>query len=513
MKYDLYQDGNKIATDVTSPYDYQFTGTANFSVKACNTSGCIESNIDQGTGLASVVIHPLLVQASAGALTEADIVTIPANGVLVTEPSQYLFNIKNKPGVEVTAIKFLHSASTVQGLEITNGEGLLSLASLIPGQMPIQEFEWKGPCNVNNFSHAFYVSGIKKITLTDTSKGTNWYKTFAETHNLECINKINTTNATQTSDMFRNTHTLMPTPADQAKIKNNHINWIGNCPTAKPAAITDFDATDTEEGIITVTFTETAGETYDLMDLNTVLEADIHSGYDYHLIGTKVLHVKAINSIGSTDSNINEGTGKPIPGHPTYFEMEVETELGYNLQDSDLSHNGSINISQEPDTTNSVFKITSTDTTRIILVSDKIKKVTITNGEPLTTMSGFAMNHPSLEEFIWNGPSNVEDYQSSFASSKIKTITLNSEKAVNFIAMCANCADLVNININTSMGEKFSDMFFGCSELICISDLDTRKQTTTSYMFDSTPKLQHPNATEQAALLTGSLYHHNCPAP
>ncbi len=59
--YNLDRGGVIVGTDITSPYSDTFTGTDDYSIKAINSEGSTVSNIDSGTGHASVEYQGFIV--------------------------------------------------------------------------------------------------------------------------------------------------------------------------------------------------------------------------------------------------------------------------------------------------------------------------------------------------------------------------------------------------------------------------------------------------------------------
>jgi len=100
-----------------------------------------------------------------------------------------------------------------------------------------------------------------------------------------------------------------------------HALWHEVClggstpPPAAPSAIIDFVASDDQHGQITMTWTHATGNPVPQHNLfsgiNPIIE-NITSPY-VHIVaeGTALLHVKAVNSEGTVDSNEDQGTSLP----------------------------------------------------------------------------------------------------------------------------------------------------------------------------------------------------------
>jgi hypothetical protein len=77
-----------------------------------------------------------------------------------------------------------------------------------------------------------------------------------------------------------------------------------------PSQITDFDATDDQVGQVTCTWSDAIGATsYNLEVDDVVEETDVTSPYVYAmLLGTKTFAIIAVNGVGETKSNTDDGT-------------------------------------------------------------------------------------------------------------------------------------------------------------------------------------------------------------
>ncbi len=73
--------------------------------------------------------------------------------------------------------------------------------------------------------------------------------------------------------------------------------------------ITDFNASDNQYNQVTMTWTETVGETYDLYNTAGLVQAGVSTGYIYTVDGMDDYYVKSIIGGGSEDSNIESGEG------------------------------------------------------------------------------------------------------------------------------------------------------------------------------------------------------------
>ena len=101
-----------------------------------------------------------------------------------------------------------------------------------------------------------------------------------------------------------------------------NLVWQRSSP---PSAITDFSASTGQIDQITVTFSSATGEpvpTYDLYENvgpGTLITSGITSGYVHSTTtASKELYVKAVNSAGSTASNMSTGTTSSPAGSQTF---------------------------------------------------------------------------------------------------------------------------------------------------------------------------------------------------
>jgi hypothetical protein len=85
------------------------------------------------------------------------------------------------------------------------------------------------------FSHCSIVTNIQLPNDIDSvAPSANMKALFYENYDLECINKLNTTNATDKTDMFKDCSSLVaPDATDQADLTDSSgANWVNSssCP-------------------------------------------------------------------------------------------------------------------------------------------------------------------------------------------------------------------------------------------------------------------------------------------
>ncbi len=98
----------------------------------------------------------------------------------------------------------------------------------------------------------------------------------------------------------------------------------GDAAAVAPSYISNFAASDTLTNKIQVTFSASSGvptPRYDLYQGSTRLAYNITSGYNYSTTSNtnRLLHIKAINSAGTTSSNTNYGRPYLVPGYVSNF--------------------------------------------------------------------------------------------------------------------------------------------------------------------------------------------------
>ena len=109
------------------------------------------------------------------------------------------------------------------------------------------------------------------------------------------------------------------TQIDKIMFGNTQV-WIN---TIVPSYISDFNASDSNQGNVTYTFSNSTGiptPTYDLYQNGVSVQTNISSGGHYNVNGgTRSYYVRAINTAGYTNSNTNNGTSYELPGYISNF--------------------------------------------------------------------------------------------------------------------------------------------------------------------------------------------------
>ncbi len=177
------------------------------------------------------------------------------------------------------------------------------------------------------------------LTSFDTQNVQDMKAMFYRSNSLLCITNLDSTAANGAgarNSIFTGCNSLQqPDATDQGNISNG-LRWANtmpcpDIPLGMPTYITDFAATDTQTGQITFTWTNATGTptpTYDLWNSAGLVQIGVTSGYILSVNGTDDYFVKAINTVGIKDSNIDSGTGVVNPILITDFDAS-DTFSGY----------------------------------------------------------------------------------------------------------------------------------------------------------------------------------------
>ncbi len=166
------------------------------------------------------------------------------------------------------------------------------------------------------------------LTSFDTQNVTDTKAMFYRSNLLVCITNLDTTAANNPAgrdSIFKGCDSLVePDATNQADLTDgNGARWTNTnpCmtfPLAAPSIIVDFKGTETQVGQITFSWTNATGTptpTYDLYDSTGLVQTNvgtpsgITSTYVLSITGAENYYVKAINSEGSADSNLDYGEG------------------------------------------------------------------------------------------------------------------------------------------------------------------------------------------------------------
>ncbi len=104
-------------------------------------------------------------------------------------------------------------------------------------------------------------------------------------------------------------------------------------PLTPPGTVTDFDATDTLNQQVIMTWTDTSGSPiplYDLYDSTGFLVGGITTPFSHNYIGTEDFYLQAYNSEGTTVSNTDSGTGTSVAGAPSTVNDFAATDNEYD---------------------------------------------------------------------------------------------------------------------------------------------------------------------------------------
>ncbi len=311
--YDLWDTSGEITTGVTSGYSIDIEGTDNYYIKATNTEGDVDSNIDNGTGAivpgnvtdftASDNIHGKIEFTWTDDTAGLPVATYDLYNTGFLESgitSGYLLDIL---GMDNYYIKVINSVGSTYS-NSDYGEGL-----------PPKEI----PGDINNFKASNDINNEIQFTWTDTSGSpVPTYDLYDDANTIIDSNIISGYSITAP--------TLNP---DEYYIKaiNTEGEVDSNRDTGEmliePSAIIDFDASEDELGKITFTWSDATGypePTYNLYNSAWLIRSGVTSGYSIDIDGTNDYYVKAKNSAGWTLSNEDSGTGLEAPSRIIDFE-------------------------------------------------------------------------------------------------------------------------------------------------------------------------------------------------
>jgi len=106
----------------------------------------------------------------------------------------------------------------------------------------------------------------------------------------------------------------------------------GTAEGSPAVGVTNFSASDSSTSVITMNFTQTAGQTYSLYKNGSLVTNSCYNGYGHAATGTYTFYVISHGPDGSTaQSNSNSGTGIVPFGTHTIRPMNVGTYQGFTL--------------------------------------------------------------------------------------------------------------------------------------------------------------------------------------
>ena len=117
-------------------------------------------------------------------------------------------------------------------------------------------------------------------------------------------------------------------------------------------------------------------------------------------------------------------------------------------------------------------------------LSNTIREINIQKGEELTSAEDMCKNLTNLTKFRFKGQNKITTFKSAFEKTSVK----HFEK------------------IYTSMGTVFDYMFKDNQDVLCLTDIDTTNQTSTTGMFSGTTSLINPTLAERFAIEAGTHY-------
>ena len=315
----------------------------------------------------------------------------------------------------------------------------------------------------NNLWSLLYFPELRNFNSGDI----NFERCFQACISLKIINNIDTSNSSQTSNMFRRCDVLIrPDSNEQSDIENGE-NWSSG--ETFPKDVIEFTSNN---DFINITV-DSGGELYTPIDgrLTTL-------NYDER------------NPITGKRNELKSKTLAVSIVDPTeHFTVDSES----NIISCEILKNHSI---------------TSLENT--FAYCDKLEKIGGVGFENITNVDGAFFACHSLND-IEPEILNCEKYTSlnntfghcqSIKEIELTNMTDNLTDLTETFKYCTSLKRLVNFD--TSTIEKFDSLFEGCSSLKCLEKIDTRNETSTVDMFKNTPMLCKPNSKDMDSIETGT---------
>jgi surface protein len=381
-----------------------------------------------------------------------------------------------------------------------------------------------------------YTGEIKTTTIllpddiTSTKPAADMKNMFMGQSELLCINKIDTTNATDTTDMFSGCSKLKRPNTDEQEQILLGSSWENTdpcpIPLVPPSEITDFQASDDREMEVLVTFSPASGfptPTYDLYKDNGLVAEGIEPGYIYNtaMPGTNTYYVIAKNSEGEKMSNSDEGTAtNPNIQGPFFLIIKIPARPVIEPQDAITLVDVGGGYWYATENTSTYFEFPN------IIDNEHIEEIGIffienmdyfkIDGLPnLTKVKTFEENPGDFvsslshtQDMIINCSNVTEIDLRHISVSNVQNMerTFYNNTAVKNIFMFS---DFATVNPTASM----IDMFNGCVSLECITQIGTENATDTTGMFERCDALVRPNPQEIQSILNGASWTNDMDCP
>ena len=182
-----------------------------------------------------------------------------------------------------------------------------------------------------DFTLTFSNSLFTHLPDLNTSSGTIFTQMFYNSADLLCLKSIDTTNQTNTSDMFFGCSSLANPNASNRALIESGANWTNSysCPGVAPGTITDFNATDNVSNKVILDWSTASGSPppqYDVYNGISLLNSNIFPGFELSAGVYTDLYLKATNIAGSTESNHVQGS--------SLLEIDLQPEVtDFSLKD------------------------------------------------------------------------------------------------------------------------------------------------------------------------------------
>ncbi|MCD6434887.1 MAG: leucine-rich repeat protein, partial [Clostridiales bacterium] len=455
-------------------------------------------------------------------------------------------------GDSVEDISFMYygceSVTAVYG-RMNGSTSLLNMESAFDGAVNLVRLNGWNTENVTNFKRTFANTKISKLqedgygNNIKFDNGTLFTETFYNCSETQCLYDIDTTNGINQTDMFYNCKVLFtPGPTDQDKLMapGGFKHLVGKCDgDFDLSLISDFLTrmeyyNNTDE--ITHNFTVDSDFVVLYIEKGTDLEHNnyelVKGNYTIHRGGSAAsIDLKKFNN--TLDFvYVASVPGSVIPTGFQSFRNHVLKTFTGNSMETITSINKA--FYQNFDIEKILFSKNESieDATYAFNTCMKITELPGIGIDNLTTIHGMCMAAYKIKSFgtLFSGPNNIVDMGWAFGGCKaITEINVYTEENLNYEYMFASCTNLKTITgMNLAKGNNFSgmmmvtpiekfeydipahkiyfNMFWNCSNLICIKGLDTTGGSKNEGIFDRCDKLLAPLAKEATKLMSLAGY-------
>ena len=541
--YDLYTGdpngtNSLIATGVTSPYSDEYVGTRDYFVIATNSKGSSTSNVDEGTGgeMPSAVTD---FTASDDHVGEIVFTWTAASGWL--EPT---YNIKDFYNGQMIATGITGNTYTWTVTEAIDQHRFVIYSVNQLGKVEGNAdygTAYKTPDAITDFNATDGDIGSTVLTWTNVDALPEAIYDLYRDGILVALNiqsgyRYDTAGGTY--DLF-----IRANNAYGSSDSNVETITVLSCPL-----VTNPSASDDQYNLITIIWDEDDScGSVDLYDVGeaAIVATDITSPYEHYATGT---HTFKLISYNDTDTcETEEFTGY---ADFAYFIAHVESSDSFRInfsEDSQYSIDGGVTwhtivadgadleegsyifrnittptqvIFNDTFIDSPITKITKLSSVQSPSVEEMFKgctKITSIDVSHLDTSSvaifdNMFLNCANLSEI--SGLNNLDTSNATSLNSVFRSSGLTGHVDISQwnLSLCdnsrdlfANASNIASVAMPDTVGvDGMDQMFYDCTNLICIDRINTVEATKRSDIFDKCPNLVAPNATEQDDIKNGA---------